>query len=259
MPDSDPKSAVVSSKGFRSSAKTVQRLMTGPGLGGSQKIAKSVTVAEVDGRLIFEGDIVLSARVGGPLEAVAISGAHYRWPSALIPYQIDPALPNQQRVMQAIAHWEAKSKIRFVERTPENASEYPDFVLFQDQGGCFSSVGRQGGEQVISLGPDCTTGNAIHEIGHSVGLWHEQSRADRGRFVTVHMENVLPGFEHNFDQHIRDGIDLGKYDYGSIMHYPRDAFSKNGQDTLAPAGGQAIGQRTALSALDIAGVAALYP
>ena len=40
--------------------------------------------------------------------------------------------------------------------------------------------------------------------------------------------------EHNFDQHISDGDDVGTYDYGSIMHYPRDAFSIDGSDTITP-------------------------
>ena len=64
----------------------------------------------------------------------------------------------------------------------------------------------------------------------------------------------MPGFAHNFDQHILDGTDLGDYDFGSIMHYPRDAFSKNGEDTIVPKGDHAIGQRQGLSAGDIAGV-----
>ena len=105
----------------------------------------------------------------------------------------------------------------------------------------------------------CSIGNAIHEIAHTVGLWHEQSRADRDKFVKVHLENVIDGLAHNFDQHIKDGTDLGNYDYDSIMHYPRDAFSKNGQDTLVPLGGQAIGQRDGLSDDDITAVASLYP
>jgi hypothetical protein len=256
-PAQDPE--VISSEGLRSSTKTVTKLMAGPAPNGDLKVAKQLVVAEVEGRYIFEGDILLWAAPEGVSEGSGIVGAQFRWPKALIPYQIPPGLPNPERVLQAINHWQTHTKIRFVERTPDNAASYPDFVSFEDQDGCFSSVGRQGRKQVISLGPNCTAGNAIHEIGHTVGLWHEQSRADRATFVTVHVENVIAGLEHNFDQHTLDGTDLGAYDYGSIMHYPRNAFSKNGNDTLVPAGGKAIGQRTALSAGDIAAVAALYP
>jgi hypothetical protein len=63
-----------------------------------------------------------------------------------------------------------------------------------------------------------------------------------------------------FNQHITDGDDLGGYDYGSIMHYPRTAFSRNGLDTIVPTNATAvIGQRNGLSADDIAGVQILYP
>jgi len=239
---------------------------------------KSVVYSEVDGLAIFEGDIVLgtvdqlqltleefqSRAAGvsdeGRAEGVGISGSRFRWPGAVVPFAIDANLPNQQRVRDAIAHWESRTPIRFPERTAANEAQFPNFVFFTDQGGCFSSVGMQGGQQVISLGGGCSTGNAIHEIGHSVGLWHEQSREDRDRFVTVHFENIQAGMEHNFDQHIADGDDLNAYDYGSIMHYPRTAFSSNGRETITPVDANAqIGQRTGLSDGDIAAVLAMYP
>ena len=34
-------------------------------------------------------------------------------------------------------------------------------------------------------------------------------------------QNIEAGKEHNFDQHITDGDDVGPYDFGSIMHYDR--------------------------------------
>jgi hypothetical protein len=91
-------------------------------------------------------------------------------------------------------------------------------------------------------------------------LWHEQSREDRDRFVTIDFGNVQSGMEHNFLQHITDGDDEGQYDYGSIMHYPENAFAIDpARPTIRTPQGEPIGQRTGLSAGDIAAVAAMYP
>jgi astacin len=229
----------------------------------------------VDGLAMFEGDICLGTveemeQSAGLVQAaadtegviahgVAITGDKYRWPNALMPYEIDAALPNKARVTDAVAHWEAKTNMRFVLRTTANASQYPNYVRIFKGDGCWSRVGMQGGKQDLSLADGCGVGSTIHEFGHAWGLWHEQSREDRDSYITIHWQNIEAGKEHNFNQHISDGDDVGSYDYGSIMHYGTHAFSKNGQATITPKqSGVTIGQRSTLSAGDIAAVHAIY-
>ena len=274
---------------------------TAPDSGASLVVAAAI----VDGNVVAEGDMVLGpeeeiipAPVAGEgghdvAESSAIIGQQRRWEGGVIPFAIVESDAGgtwggsgdlmRSRIQQAIAHWEANTPIRFVPRTSE-----PDYVVFTAGRGCAAHVGRRGGKQSIWLQgrflflDGCGVGNIIHEIGHAVGLWHEQSRCDRDAWIRVECQNIDPARRHNFSRHCSaaggcwsptecdtltgcstDGLDVGPYDYASVMHYPATAFSRNGSPTITPLRplppGVVLGQRQSLSQGDILAVQALYP
>ena len=60
------------------------------------------------------------------------------------------------------------------------------------------------GQQIISIGKGCgDKGTVIHEIGHAIGFWHEQSPRDRDRYVKILIHNVRDGSEKYFGKFFR--------------------------------------------------------
>src|SRR5215467_10214850 len=184
--------------------------------------------------------------------------SRYRWPQGVIPYVIDYDIPHQERITGAINQWTELTPIRFVRRYKH--INYVHFVRENNGGLCFSSIGMIGGEQKVRVDDKCEVGTMVHEIGHTVGLWHEQSRQDRDRFVRVIYQNISHGSFRDFDRHVNDEPDLCPYDYASIMHYGEyaDSAERHGPsiETIPP--GIPIGQRQALSLGDIDAVSHMY-
>ncbi|MBW1298813.1 peptidase M12 [Aquimarina litoralis] len=216
---------------------------------------EEVDVESINKHYILEGDIkvLLSetnkgvGRVGG------------RWPNNTVYYSIQNGMPNQARITNAIAHWESKTSLNFVRRTNQ-----ANYVYFKKGSGCSSYVGRIGGRQDITLANACSTGNTIHEIGHAIGLWHEQSRKDRDQYINVLYENIQDGREFNFRTYTEQGQDGNEYtsslDLGSIMMYGSYAFSKNGKPTITRLNGNTYNaQRNGLSNSDVDGINKMYP
>ncbi|WP_158620258.1 MULTISPECIES: M12 family metallopeptidase [Corallococcus] len=223
-----------------------------------------ITLERKNGTAVFQGDIVLTEaqvealRGGkGPAQAssVSASGAglatlNTMWPSETVYYVVNNTLPSQARVMNAISHWQTFTNLRFVQRTNQN-----NYVEFVRGTGCSSRLGMTGGRQVITLEDACDSGNIIHEIGHAIGLLHEQTRLDRDSFVRIHWNNIQSGQSHNFeryDQAGHNGFDRGPFDFNSIMMYHPHSFSSNGQPTITRLDGSLFStQHTALSPGDL--------
>lgn len=91
----------------------------------------------------------------------------------------------------------------------------------------------RGGMQVMSLDVRCLRRDVVmHETMHALGFDHTMSRLDSRKFVTVNYNNLVPGSQNAFQQKDTYNQRYTLFDYGSIMMYPADGFSANGEPTL---------------------------
>ncbi|KAF2881015.1 hypothetical protein ILUMI_25163 [Ignelater luminosus] len=193
------------------------------------------------------------------------------WENGTVPYVISPLYEPTDRVTiyTAIRIINFMTCIKFV---PWNGKS-KDYLLIwpiKYPAGCWSFVGKFGGAQIVSLqapdrsGPNClgTEGRAIHELMHALGVFHEQSRWDRDKFVKIHLENIIPHFQSNFDKQSLENTTYSfEYDYDSIMHYGKYYFSKGkGKPTITSKlpGIKRLGQRKAMSKGDCLKLNDLY-
>ncbi len=217
---------------------------------------------EVEGNYIYQGDMLLKPDGQKRFaKRLAIDIPEYRWTNNTFVYEIDKAYPYVDRIEKAIKLYEGTT-IKFKKRTNEK-----NYVLFTyvKNGGCSSFVGMIGGVQKIKLGDGCTFGNIAHEIGHALGLKHEQSRPDRDKYIKVNLENIKKGKERNFKvvPEVFNPVTIGAFDFESIMLYHSWSFTianDRSKPTLVKLDGTKFGnQRERLSEGDKEILTYLYP
>ena len=236
---------------------------------GTLGYARGLSYEVMQGYAVAEGDMVLgrvdgSGRLEVPIQRRGLGQASLfdRWPDGIVPYRFHPKLTDIQKrhVQSAIDKLNARTRVELIAADDPVASDYADHVVFEPSGGCASFVGRQLNEDAQSLwvADSCSVGSVMHEIAHAIGLFHEHTRPDRDNYVNVVWDRIIEGKAFNFEIYA-DGVQIhGEYDYGSIMHYGADFFSRDGNPTIVAPTNVQIGQRLALSADDVRSIDRMY-
>uniref|UniRef100_A0A7E4VRU7 Metalloendopeptidase n=1 Tax=Panagrellus redivivus TaxID=6233 RepID=A0A7E4VRU7_PANRE len=180
-----------------------------------------------------------------------------------ISYEFAETIPEftQFKIRDALRIWEQNTCIRFRENGPD-----VDRLEFYDGGGCSSFVGRAGGTQGISIStPGCDiVGIITHEVGHALGLFHEQARPDQQDHIAVHYGNIPISRWNNFHPVTGTQADTFQlpYDAGSVMHYGAFGFASDPYrptiSTLNRNLQYTIGQRAGPSFLDFESINIAY-
>lgn len=191
----------------------------------------------------------------------------------MIPYYFDPALDATRKATfrKAAEAWGAVTCIHFVEAASEPPAPSVLVDALEPEACYVTHIGYPGDHTyaVVNLGwcdSDRYVGNIIHELGHVLGMNHEQKRPDaihkyhgHGPHLVVHWEKVdakwLDQYRPDPDSYmgsIHDGegdphSGYAPYDFGSIMHYP----TGNHFDTIPHEKASLTGNRQSLSDGDI--------
>jgi hypothetical protein len=262
-----------------------------------------------NGRAVYAGDVTLSPEQiaasqanepGSPeSDSTTVHSAlvgralqSYRWPNGVIPYSIDrntiPVGSSLDTVVNgAMTEWAQLAPLTFKPYTGSG-----DYLLWQatdpaGDGGQSSSVGHiaGSGKHTISLATDVGgfPGIPRHELGHIIGLYHEQQRADRDQYVVVY-DGISPvgcsgsacypnhwapcgGVNSDYERYSNvaqgnygnDGNDYTPFDFQSIMIYGSDTNGCcNGTPCMTGLNGAQFTGNTDISAWDAAGVKQMY-
>ncbi|WP_284461879.1 M12 family metallopeptidase [Chryseobacterium sp.] len=222
---------------------------------------QDITYERKNGMNFFQGDIVLSDQQLAGDNALHKGGASFsRWPGAKIYYTVAGNMGsiNANKITTAVNEYNSKTNTQWIPRT--NQTNYVEFIFGSSSGSDgWAHIGYQGGKQTISLDQYISVGSVIHEMGHTVGLYHEHARKDRDQYVSIQWNNIQDGQAYNFNMY-NSGTDIGPFNINSVMMYWPNSYSKNGQPTIKRANNTTFTyNRTGFTTGDINTINAMYP
>ncbi len=148
------------------------------------------------------------------------------WTNHAVPFELDKSLSVTQKkeIENAINQWNKKCDVKFTPKKNE-----ADFIVFSNNycRKTLSYIGKISGKQEIWVNEGASTANVLHSMGHTIGLWNEHQRPNRGNFIQINWENVKDNCISYFDVNIIDKTpkDNSCFDFNSIMLPPSHSFS----------------------------------
>jgi hypothetical protein len=228
-----------------------------------------------EGYILIEGDILVPDPGDIGIQSVFTSTS--LWPNGIVPYEFAANVTaiSRTNIISAMLEWQNAANVNFRPRV--TADQF--WVRIQNSTGNNSPVGRQplaNQPQIINIFNWNSRFIMAHELAHTLGIWHEQSRPDRAPYVIINTANIISTQTHNFSIHTAADVyplqvyglsAVQTYDFDSVMHYGQFDFSRNGKPTITIQPSipnsttlqSQIGQRTHLSKLDKLTMSFLYP
>ncbi|MBC8164748.1 MAG: hypothetical protein H7Y20_02615, partial [Bryobacteraceae bacterium] len=176
-----------------------------------------------------------TGKAGSKRYSHSVEGSAHLWPKVngivTVPYKITRG---SQTMTTALNQFNAQfaGRIQWVPRTNQRA--YIDINLGgQSSNSCFATLGYTGSVGILQgVDGGCAVFAMLHEMAHVLGFAHEQSRADRDRYLTIDYSNIAFGSRGAYDQEIANNVDIGLFDYVSLMHYAPRGFGRNGNPEM---------------------------
>mmetsp|Transcript_21906 Transcript_21906/g.51193 ORF Transcript_21906/g.51193 Transcript_21906/m.51193 type:complete len:789 (-) Transcript_21906:5-2371(-) len=209
--------------------------------------------------------LMQSARASAKVDTYAL------WPHGRVRYCFQHGISPRAKaaVEMALAHISSQVpcvSFQQVDVSPmehETCAENPAVFIKSEgpagDGRCWSMLGKVATDhtsQLLNLGPGCEfKGLAIHQLAHTLGMFHEQARPDRDMYLRVWEANITGDlFVENFAVNPAADKSTTIYDMLSVMHFDAFAFSADGRSlTLEPSDLRLVrfmGQRVGFSELD---------
>jgi hypothetical protein len=194
-----------------------------------------ITYYTENGLNIFNGDMVIADNELSDTPQTETRGTGLktnRWPNGNVWYIFSGGTTDQRNdILAAMRAWSAVTKLKFIDVSGYGAGIGTHVrITFDPNGGNRATVGYQ-----AIKGQYCNLGNrgvgvAVHELGHTIGMNHEQIRSDRDKYIKVNFSNITPSWtsqyvalKANTDALVNAAVT--GFDYKSIMLYPSFTYS----------------------------------
>ncbi|CAD6991890.1 zinc metalloproteinase nas-10 [Ceratitis capitata] len=167
----------------------------------------------------------------------AVNSPLQRWPSNILLYRISTDYNKDEvdNVHAALQVFNESTCLVFKQYDPRIHGNSKHIYYKKSPNMCGTKVGFNPlspmGPHDIVLNPYCLSERGViqHETLHVLGLYHEQSRPDRNKYVQIEYSNIPQQYWSQFIAYpeMYTTTYNVKYDYESLMHYSQFAFAKD--------------------------------